>query len=198
MARPPNPQRKTELLEQILEYLQDKPLAGLSFRTLAAGLGVSSYVLVYHFGNREQLMQEISSKLHARDHELQRPDVQSWSRADYNDWLHEVWTWLVHERTRHLERLGLEAAMHELVEQNPSGAARQNFQHWIDHTRTFLTTQGVDPEAAAADARLLVASFYGLAYDHLINNETDAATGAFEVMVDDFWRRLDRRLGERE
>ena len=50
MARPARPERKSELLSAILDYLMDKTLAELTFRSLADGLGVSSYVLVYHFG----------------------------------------------------------------------------------------------------------------------------------------------------
>ena len=45
MARPPKPERKNELLDNIVEFLLDKSFASLSFRTLADGLGISSYVL---------------------------------------------------------------------------------------------------------------------------------------------------------
>jgi AcrR family transcriptional regulator len=196
MARPKNPQRKDELLEQIVEYLLDKPLAGLSFRTLAAGLGISAYSLVYHFGDRRQLVHEIVSRIEARADRHKDEDVTTWTRADYDAWLHRVWTWVVHDRTRQLDRLGFEAAMQDLVEEHPAGTAGRNFAHWITRTNIWLTAQGVDPQDAAADARLLVASFYGLAYDHVINNDTDAATEAFEVMVRDFWNRLDRHLNQ--
>jgi len=40
------------LLSAILDYLMDKTLAELTFRSLAEGLGISAYVLVYHFGSR--------------------------------------------------------------------------------------------------------------------------------------------------
>ncbi|WP_243400645.1 TetR/AcrR family transcriptional regulator [Arthrobacter sp. Bz4] len=74
MARPPNPERKTELLDQILDYLLDKTFAGLSFRTLADGLGISSYVLVYHFGNREELVNQIVTHIERRDETVKMPD----------------------------------------------------------------------------------------------------------------------------
>jgi hypothetical protein len=41
MARPKNPERRTELMDQIIDYLQDKPLASLTFRTLAGALDIS-------------------------------------------------------------------------------------------------------------------------------------------------------------
>lgn len=59
MARPAKPERKAELLSAILDYLMDRTLAELTFRSLAEGLGISTYVLVYHFGSREQLVNDI-------------------------------------------------------------------------------------------------------------------------------------------
>lgn len=56
MARPKNHQRKPEMLAQFIEYLHDKPLSALTFRTVADALGVGAYTLVYHFGTREQLI----------------------------------------------------------------------------------------------------------------------------------------------
>lgn len=59
MARSVDTERKPLLLAAIIEYFEDKPLSGLSFRTLAKGLGVSSYALVYHFGTKDQLVNEL-------------------------------------------------------------------------------------------------------------------------------------------
>ena len=59
MPRHPDPLRKPQLLAEILDYLLDKSLASVSFRTIAQALGFSTYTLVYHFGSRAQLMREI-------------------------------------------------------------------------------------------------------------------------------------------
>jgi AcrR family transcriptional regulator len=151
-------------------------------------------VLVYHFGTREQLIHEIVSTVSTRADELKREDVEAWSRDQYEAWINEGWRWVVHERSRQLRRLGLEAAMQDLVSANPIGAAQQNFSHWLEHTRIWLTAPGVSPDAAAADAPLLCACFYGLSYDLLINDDTDASIAAFEAMMRSFWRALDERL----
>jgi AcrR family transcriptional regulator len=80
MPRQPDPLRKPQLLGEILEYLLDKSLASVSFRTLAQALGFSTYTLVYHFGSREQLLSEIVSAVSTRtdmieDQLLQTPDT---------------------------------------------------------------------------------------------------------------------------
>jgi AcrR family transcriptional regulator len=199
MARPQRPERKAELLEQILDYLQDKTLAQLSFRTLAEGLGISSYVLVYHFGNREQLVNEIVASIEGRLDDLKDADVTQWTRADFATWIHEAWNWTMHERNRQLQRLEFEAAMQDLTKPHPRLSARRNFALWEERTCRWLVTQGVDVEDAATDARLFTATLYGLEYDHVINDDTDGASEAFEELMRVFWRILDvrLRLGER-
>src|SRR5580704_17117403 len=59
MTRQPDSARKPALLEQIVDYLMDKPLSALTFRGLATALGVSSFTLVYHFGTRDELVRDI-------------------------------------------------------------------------------------------------------------------------------------------
>jgi AcrR family transcriptional regulator len=66
MSRTVDLERKPALLDQILDYLLDKPLSEMTFRTLARGIGVSTYSLVYHFGTREELMRDIVGAISAR------------------------------------------------------------------------------------------------------------------------------------
>ena len=72
MARPTRDERKAELLAAILDYLMDKTLAELTFRSLAEGLGMSAYVLVYHFGSRDQLINDIVVSIESRLDRMQR------------------------------------------------------------------------------------------------------------------------------
>jgi AcrR family transcriptional regulator len=193
MARPKNPQRKGELMDQIIDHLQDKPISDVSFRTLAKSMGVSAYVLVYHFGTREQLINEITATVDALAQSIRDEDVASWSRHQYQAWIDEGWRWMVQERIRQLRRLGFEAAMQDAVSPGPTGTAQKYFAGWLDRTRTWLTAQGLPADEAATEARLLVNSFYGLAYDLVINDDTDAATDAFEALMRNFWRTVDDR-----
>ena len=77
MARPTRDERKAELLAAILDYLMDKTLAELTFRSLAEGLGMSAYVLVYHFGTRDQLINDIVVSIESR---LDRMPAEWWLR----------------------------------------------------------------------------------------------------------------------
>jgi AcrR family transcriptional regulator len=55
MARPPDPQKKTELLERCFVAAQAGSSLELSLADLAEGAGTSARMLIYHFGSREGL-----------------------------------------------------------------------------------------------------------------------------------------------
>ena len=56
MGRPPEPERRQELLEAVVEYVLKNGLTGLSLRPLAKGVGTSARMLLYHFESREKLL----------------------------------------------------------------------------------------------------------------------------------------------
>ena len=98
MARPAKPERKAELLSAILDYLMDKTLAELTFRSLADGLGISAYVLVYHFGSREQLVNEIIRSIESRLDSMRGADVRDIDREAWRTYLLESWQWTMASR----------------------------------------------------------------------------------------------------
>lgn len=56
MGRPPEPERRQELLEAVVEFVLKNGLTGLSLRPLAKGVGTSARMLLYHFESREKLI----------------------------------------------------------------------------------------------------------------------------------------------
>ena len=56
MGRRPNPQRKQDLLDEIVAYLGDHGIGDLSLRPLAKRLGTSTYTLTYQFGSKDRLL----------------------------------------------------------------------------------------------------------------------------------------------
>lgn len=166
MARTGNPERKTELLDQILEFLVDVPLAQASFRALADALGVSTFALVYHFGNREQLDQEILSVVRDRqvlmlggikpgaisNEELIEAGVHAWEES-------------LSRRGLLAGRLSFEAGVTERL-RYPAGdgilAAAHN--DWVQALQGWAVVHGATEASAEAEAELLVAALSGLRY----------------------------------
>jgi AcrR family transcriptional regulator len=198
MARPAKPERKAELLSAILDYLMDKTLAELTFRSLAEGLGISTYVLVYHFGNREQLITEVIRSIESRLDSMRSTDVREISTEAWRSYLLESWQWTMAQRNRHLARLEFEATAQDIVAAEPRGTAQEHFRLLHHKTRDWLMVQGVAEEFADTDARLFTSTFYGLQFDFVVMNQPEAATQAFELMLTVFFNNLDYRLAAAE
>lgn len=194
MARPPRPERKTELLDQIVDYLLDKTFASLSFRTLADGLGISSYVLVYHFGNREELINEIVRHIEGRHDALKPEKPEEFTREDFRAWILDSWNWLLVDRNRNLQRLEFEAAVQDSVSPAPRGSASKKFSYWHSFTADWLANQGMPRPVAESSARLFTSSLYGLQYDYVLNQDRLSVEQALYLLIDRFFSGLDRAL----
>lgn len=180
MPRQPDPSRKPQLLGEIIEYLLDKPLASVSFRTIAQALGFSTYTLVYHFGTREQLVSEIVAACSTRASVI---DEQMHDTSDtlqsYFDGFDASWDWTLKPHNRQLQRLEFEAALIEAVEPDRHTFSRSVFSTWVRIGQEALTKLGVEHDAAEVEVRLLVDTFYGIQYDFVLNGDPDAATRAY-------------------
>ena len=55
----PGPDRRQELLDLATDRVLEDGLIGLTLRPLAAAIGTSDRMLVYHFGSRDALVSEI-------------------------------------------------------------------------------------------------------------------------------------------
>ena len=58
--------RREQLRDAALAYLVEHGLTGVSLRPMAARLGTSARILMFHFKSKEGLMTEVMEELHAR------------------------------------------------------------------------------------------------------------------------------------
>lgn len=195
MPRKPDPTRKPELLAQILDHLTGRTLATVSFRTLAEALGVSTYVFVYHFGNRAQLVDEIVRAIVARQDALLAVDPSGFDEREWRDFMASSWADVSSPRNLQLQRLEYEAAMLEMIDGDFAGVSRQAVAKWHAFTRSWCVGRGVSAERAEVEARLFTDAVYGLTYDALATGEVERVTEAFELHVDGFALRV-RHLTE--
>ncbi|MDO7883283.1 TetR/AcrR family transcriptional regulator [Salinibacterium soli] len=197
MARTPDPARKPALLEQTLDYLLDKPLSELSFRTLAKALGVSTYVLVYHFGSRAELVRDIVEAISARTTVIQARLTPESSLDDYIEGLVLSWEWAVQPRNRQLQRLEFEAGMLEAVHPDGLSTTRALYERWMSIGRRALEELGLAPEDADAETRLIVNTFHGIQYDLVLNGDAESATASLHRAAEQHRERVAALLSER-
>lgn len=184
MPRKPDPTRKPELLGQILEHLRGRSLATVSFRTLAEALGVSTYVFVYHFGNRAELVAEIVRAVVSRNDALLAVDVAELDRDAFVTHLNTVWHEATSDRGRDMFRLELEAALLETVAKDEAGTARGSIAAWHEHVTSWLVAQGVAAADATVQARAVADAIFGLQYDAVVTGDVRRASAAFATVVD--------------
>ena len=65
-GRPVDRQRRADLLDAVVDYTVEHGFSELSWRPVAAALGVSPTTLVHHFGTKEQMLVAILGRLRER------------------------------------------------------------------------------------------------------------------------------------
>ena len=193
----PDLERKPELVANILEYLLDKPLSGLTFRKLAAALGVSTFTLVYHFGTRAEMLRDVVSAISAREAGIHENLVINPASLDaYFDGLERSWEWTLEPRNRQLQRLEFEASMMEALHPEEHTFVRALFARWQQIGYDALVSFGISEVDAEEESRLVVDTFYGVQFDLVVNGDEAKATAAFSRAVALHRHRIEELLGQ--
>jgi len=191
VARPKDLDRKPALLVAIIDYLLDKPLSGLSFRTLAEGLSVSTYTLVYHFGTRAELVREVVQAVSERQNYVVRTvDEETGLLEQHLENLRHSWRLSLDERSLQLQRLEFEAAMLESRELRTDRITLASFERWNRSGVDALVRMGVAVDDAEVEVRIIVVTLYGLHYDLLVTRDVERTTAAFERVLEHYARRI--------
>jgi AcrR family transcriptional regulator len=185
MGRHPDPQRRARLLDEVVSYLAQHGLAGLSLRPVARELGVSVNALVHHFGSKDELV--VAALLRAA--EIQRGVESRWRRQNPRlstaDLLRRWWRW-INRSPEHLAlvRLGLEAAMLDATVSGLPGDVRaEQISFWRENIAGGLVADGFKPADAEREASLVKATFTGLVLDLLATGQRKRLTGALECSL---------------
>lgn len=192
MARTPDPRRKRELLDSVVDYLAEQGLADTTLRPMAAALGVSINRLVHHFGSKEELITAALARAIDRQIEVQRKWLQRSPRLTQVELYRRWWKWICRSpRNLALVRLNYEAATLETSVTGLDGAVRADqigvWRHDVEHR---LVAEGLKPERAALEASLIKATFTGLVMDLFATGDTRRLTHALDEWLD----RLDHDL----
>ena len=191
VARPKDLDRKPALLVAIIDHLLDKPLSGLSFRTLAEALSVSTYTLVYHFGTRADLLREVVQAVSERQSYVVRTIEEESGLVDQHlANLRHSWRLSLDERSLQLQRLEFEAAMLESRESRADRITLESFNRWNRSGIGALVKMGVSADDAELEVRIIVVTLYGLHYDLIVSRDVERTTAAFERVLEHYGRRI--------
>ncbi len=171
----PTSQARERLLDAAVRHALDAGIADLSLRQLAAAIGTSHRMLLYHFGSREGLLVAVTQAVEEQqraallDSGVGLQDARrSWERlSDPKMWpqerlFFELYAYALRGRP------GTERFLDGIVES------------WVAPVAAALVEAGADGRTARADARLAVAVVRGLLLDLLATGDRAGVTEAYE------------------
>lgn len=157
-----------KLLDAAIDHIAHHGGAGKSLRALAAGLGTSHRMLIYHFGSKEGLLTAVAREVEAR----QRAALTGLDPAEF-------WRRLTADDLRANEKL-----FFQLYGQALGGTPGTTefldgvIDDWLGPLEALLAARGVPEADRPAQARLGLAVTRGLLLDLVTTGDREAVDAA--------------------
>jgi len=177
--------RRDELLERAYGYVLEHGVAGLSLRPLAASIGSSPRVLLYLFGNKDELVQALLSR--ARRDEIDLLDqIRPGGDGDLGTVAAQLWRWLAAEKHRPLLTLWVEGYARSLVEPDGpwAGFARATVNDWLNVLAAAQPARIRRSRAGEAERTIVLAVLRGALLDLLATGDVTRTSRAIEKQLE--------------
>jgi AcrR family transcriptional regulator len=176
-------QSRERLLNAAIEHVAEHGIGEASLRQLAAALGTSHRMLIYHFGSREGLLLEVVRRVEER----QRQAVLGGSAdagASFAEAMRANWRRLAEPSLRPLERLFFEV-YGQALQGNPYAAPMLEgvVDEWLRPLTELYRREGFPATTARAEARLGLAVVRGLLLDLLATGDRAGVDAAVERFI---------------
>jgi AcrR family transcriptional regulator len=182
---------KGQLLNAVIEHFSTDGLADQSLRHIAAALGTSHRMLIYHFGSKEALLVEVARAVEERTM-AQFAAVGGTDQATAEEVIRLMWAHVADPSLADFECLFFALYGRALQgDERMRPLLEENIERWLEANVAVAAAQGVPAETARVHARLGLAVTRGLLLDLLATGDragTDAALDAFARLYSDAWR----------
>jgi aminoglycoside 2'-N-acetyltransferase I len=183
-SEPETPDARERLLAAAMDHVAQHGVGDLSLRGLAAALGTSHRMLIYHFGSREGLLIEVIRAVEAQQRaalagmllEAGAPPAESARR---------LWQRLADPALWPSERLFFEVYV-QALQGHPHARPMLDgtVDVWVEPLTRIAVAQGRPEAQARAEARLGVAVHRGLLLDLLATGDRAAVDAAMERYIE--------------
>jgi AcrR family transcriptional regulator len=171
---------KDRLLRQVVDHVVAHGLGDLSLRELAAAIGTSHRMLLYHFGSKEGLVVEVIQAVEAEQRAI-FADIAADASVAPLDAARAMWRRFTDPAVRPHERLFFEVYGQALQGRpGTTGVLDGIIDSWAQPVAEAAESRGVPLADARAQARLSVAVTRGLLLDLLATGDLDAVNAAYE------------------
>ena len=175
---------RQQLLQSIMEHLEAEGLGAASLRQIAAAVGTSHRMLVYHFGSKEALLVEVVRALEDQQKQFLATLVADASLAPIEQ-MHRMWQQLIDPSVWPHARLFFEVYGQALRGGRGSEAFLKDVvRSWIGPLSELGRRHGIAEEEVESFARLALAVTRGLLLDLLTSGDRDR----IEATMDHFLR----------
>lgn len=172
-------ERREAWTEVATDYVLERGLIGLSLRPLAAELGTSDRMLLYHFGSKDQLVADVLRTSNDRS----VADVAALPPStDLRSAVIDLWAVMEGDRC---SRIYVEAAALGLFGTEPyASVVREANAVWIEGLVSHLTKSGVGRELAERAAEVVDAAFMGFQLELPLDVDNAARTRVVADLAD--------------
>ncbi|MCA9726611.1 MAG: TetR/AcrR family transcriptional regulator [Candidatus Eisenbacteria bacterium] len=171
-------ERRDELIRGGLDYLLAHGLADLSLRPLAAEIGTSARLLVYHFGSKEGLIAAIMSEVQTRLQDSFARLLTTHDRAPGQRLLPTFWDWTIRPENAGYLRLLFEVQILAIQDPDRYGKyAEESSSQWLDLIERSLPAS----KDRRALATLCAAVVDGLLLEFLSTGDRRRTTKALQI-----------------
>ncbi len=180
--------RRDELLEAVTEYVHQEGLIGLTLRPLAAAIGTSDRMLIYHFQGRDALVSAVVARLSERavrmlDDLPRAPTVRSA--------VNRLWIAYQSPPLHGCLDVYCQAAASGLIGREPYRSdARISNERWSGALTGYFVRSGAPARRAARIVTLVDSALYGFHLDLTTDRPEELARG-----VDDLARAAQALAG---
>jgi AcrR family transcriptional regulator len=164
-------QARERLLAAAIDQAVRGGVTDQSLRELAAAIGTSHRMLLYHFGSREGLLVAISNAIN----EAEAAALDTWEDPQ------QLWQYFTDPKMWPAERLFFELYVHALHGRpGTEGFFEASVEAWLTALAGQWAAAGADEATARIMARLGLAVARGLLLDLLATGDRDGVTQAYE------------------
>jgi AcrR family transcriptional regulator len=184
MKARPTVERRTELLEKIVDVLLADGISSLSLRPLAKAVGTSARLLIYHFGSKEKLLTDALEQVRQRIEGSLRELAEKEGPMSLAEFLPMFWSWAIRDPNQKYFRLLFE--IDGLAMQNrerfPADFWGAGFARW----RWVFETEFGSPvdKNGAATATFQLAALNGLLHDYLCTGDRERTTAGLHRLIE--------------
>jgi AcrR family transcriptional regulator len=193
----PRPHPRQRLLSDAMAHVAAHGIGNLSLRELAAAIGTSHRMLIYHFGSKEGLMVAIVDEVEAQGRQFFSSFIANLT-VPPAEAAQAFWRRVSDPSLEQNVRLFFE--VYGLALQGRPGTTGfldRVVDAWLEPLTDYGVRRGVSPEAARVEARLGVAVTRGLLLDLVATGDRAELNAAFQLYVRAYEAMLRQSQDER-